>query len=121
VPSGAVENHDDMDVVRNGAGELGEVEVHHRSVGIGQNQGEGLAGGRFDGAEDVGPFEALVAEPRRSLAAGPPAVAETAFLADPCFVLEPQRNPLVGMIGLCFFQGLGEPLFLKRAWRPGSL
>ncbi|MEF2554322.1 hypothetical protein VQ042_23900 [Aurantimonas sp. A2-1-M11] len=84
VPSGAVENHDDMDVVRNGAGELGEVEVHHRLVGIGQDQGEGLAGGGFDGTEDVGPFEALVAEPGWSLAASPPAVAEAAFLANPC-------------------------------------
>jgi len=111
MPSGAVENHDDMDVLRNGAGELGEVEVHHRLVGIGQDQGEGLTGGGFDGAEDVGPFEALVAEPRRSLAAGPPAVAEAAFLANPCFILEPERNPLVWMVGLRRAQGLGEPLF----------
>lgn len=78
MPSGAVENHDDMDVLRNGVGELGEVEVHHRLVGIGQDQGEGLTGGGFDGAEDVGAFEALVAEPGRSLAAPPPAVAKAA-------------------------------------------
>ncbi|MEF2554540.1 hypothetical protein VQ042_25145, partial [Aurantimonas sp. A2-1-M11] len=119
VPSGAVENHDGMDVVRNGVGELGEVEVHHRLVGIGQDQGEGLAGGGFDGAEDVGPVEALVAKPGWSLAAGPPAVAEAAFLANPCFVLIPERNPLVGVVDVCRFQGLGEPFFLKRAWRPG--
>ena len=100
-----------MGVGGNGLGELGEIEVHHELVGIGQDEGEGRPGRGLDGTEDVGPFEALVAAAGRAFAFCPPAMAQTALLADPCLVLEPERDPLVRMSRFCCGQRGGKPPF----------
>jgi hypothetical protein len=58
-----------------------------------------MAGGGADGAEQVGPFIALLAQAAWPLAAHPSAVAGAAFLADPALVLEPQLDALARMMG----------------------
>ncbi len=72
------------------------------------------AGGGPDGGEDVHPGGiALVAQPRRALPAGPAAVADAPFLAYPGFVLEPERDTLVGVRNGDRRHRGGEPPFLN--------
>ena len=100
-----------MGVRGKGFGEFGEIEVHHELVGMGQDEGEGGPGFGLDGAEDVGPFEALVAAAGRAFAPCPPAMAQTALLPDPCLVLKPERDPLVRVGGFCSVQRGAKPPF----------
>lgn len=111
MPSGAVENHDGMDVPGQRFGELGEEDVHRHGGGFRQDQGEAGIGPRLDGAEDVGPFEALVAAARRTLSLGPPTMAKAPFLPYPRLVLEPELEPLAGVRRSCRRQSFGEAFF----------
>jgi hypothetical protein len=63
-----------------------------------------MIGAWLHGRKDVGKGEALVAKTWRALAALPPDVADTAFLADPGFVLKEQAKAFVFMRTLKFFQ-----------------
>jgi hypothetical protein len=76
-----------------------EEDLHGRRVDDGQHQRDVLAGGGPDRGEDVGPLVAELPDAGRPLAAPPPAMADTALVADPRFVLEPDLDPLVGMGG----------------------
>ena len=98
VPAGAVEHHDGVLVPGQGGREPGEELVHRRGRDLRQDEGEGLAGRGPDGGEEVGPAVALVAQARRSLAAGEPAMADAALLAKSGFIHEPQRQAFVGML-----------------------
>jgi hypothetical protein len=62
--------------------------LHRRRIGIRQHQRESVIGAWFDGSENVGEGEALVAQPRRALAPLPPDMADAAFLADARLILE---------------------------------
>lgn len=111
VPSGAIEDHDGVFVGRQGLGELGEEQGHGDRGHRGQDQGEFGAGGGFDGSEDMGPIEPLVAQAGRPLALHPPAMAGPSFLADAGFVLEEQAEALAGMGLGGGRQGFAEPFF----------
>ena len=78
--------------------------MHCWRIGIGHDESEGVISPRLDGRENIGVGEALVAEPRRSLAPLPPDVADTAFLANPRLVLEKQAYALIFMRTLKIFQ-----------------
>jgi hypothetical protein len=78
--------------------------LHGRRVDIGHHQREGIVCPRFDGGEDIGESEALVAKSRRTLAAFPPDMAGAAFLPDPRFVLEKQPDALITVRMLNYFQ-----------------
>jgi hypothetical protein len=78
--------------------------LHRRRIGIRQHQRESVIGAGFDGGEDVGEGEALVAEPRRALTPLPPDMADTALLAEARLVLEEEANAFVFMRMLKFFQ-----------------
>ena len=55
MPAGAVEHQNGMGAWRDGAGDLGEVQVHRLGVGVRQDQG-GAGGARgADGAEEARP------------------------------------------------------------------
>ena len=73
-------------------------------IGMGHDEGEGIIRARLDGREDGGEGETLAAEARRALAPLPPDVADTAFLADPRFVLEKQAYAPVFMRALNIFR-----------------
>lgn len=68
--------------------ELIEELLHCWGIGIGHDKSEGIIRTRLDGGENVGEGEALVAEPRRTLAPLPPDVADTAFLTNPRLILK---------------------------------
>ena len=87
---------------------------------IGHDQRERVVCPGFNGGEDIGESEALVAKPGRALPPLPPDVADAAFLADPRFVLEKQA-------GCAYFYAYAElfsataGLFLKAsAFAAGS-
>ena len=111
VPTGAIENHDDMVVGGQGLGELGQEQVHGDGGDGWQDEGEFGAGGGFDGGEDIGPVEPLVAHSRRPLALHPPAVTGPPLLADAGFIQEKQTDALAGLGLRGSGQGLGEPFF----------
>lgn len=125
MPARLVEDDDSMLIGREGVSEGAEKEVHRRGRDFGQNEGEGLIGRGPDDGEDVGKGEALVAEAGRALALGPPAMRDAALLAQPRFVLEPEREALVGMGAGDRVYRRSEPPFLNavcaaascRGWR----
>ena len=61
---------------------LAEEGVHRRGRDLREDEGEAVAGRRPDGAEEVGPGVALVAQTRRPLATGEPAMADAPLLAE---------------------------------------
>ena len=102
MPSGLVEDQDDVLVLADRCGELIEELLHRLGVGVRQHEREGVVGSWLDGCEDVGEREALVAEPRRTLASPPPDVARAPLLPDAGLVLEEEADALVFMRTLYF-------------------
>jgi hypothetical protein len=95
VPPGAVEDHDGVLVGRQRRREASEKLAHGRGRDRRQHQAEVAPGGWFDRCESIGKGVALIDRSGRSLAAQPPAMTGAALLADPGFILEVQRDPLV--------------------------
>jgi hypothetical protein len=85
-----------MLVFGQGFDELGEEDRHGRCIGAGQYKAEGIAGLGRDGAEDVVPFEPLVATSWRPLSFLPSVMTKSALLSNPGFVLEYKRMVLSG-------------------------
>jgi len=104
MPARLIEDHGRMFVLSEGSREAVQEHLHRRSIGIGHHQCEGVVRARLDGGEDIGKGKALVAKPRRALAALPPDMADAAFLADAGLVLEEQADTLVFMRTLKFFE-----------------
>jgi hypothetical protein len=75
VLSGLIEQHDGVGVLRGARGEAIEEYVHSVGIDLGEDEREGIIGGRPHGGIEVGGNEAVVGEARRTLALGPPAVA----------------------------------------------
>ena len=97
VPPGLVHDHDGMLAWRNGCGKPVKEQLHCCGVQLRQHQGERGAGLWLHRREQVRPGVALVTQAWRSLAADEPAVAGAALLAEPCFVLKPQRQAAAWM------------------------
>src|SRR4051794_11274745 len=85
-----------------------------------QHEGEVLAGGGPDGREDVRPGVAHVAAAGRPLPAGEPAMAHAPLLAEPGFVLEPERQALIRMRRARGSEGGLEPPFANASRAAGS-
>jgi hypothetical protein len=85
-----------------------------------QREREAFAGRRLHGGEQVRPRVALVAQACRALAAGKPAVAHAPFLAEPHFVLKPERQPLAGMLISDRTQFRLQPPFANASRAAGS-
>ena len=120
MPAGTVEQQHRVGAGGDGAGDLGEVQVHRLRVGEGQDQGG--AGGALgaDGAEDVGPFVSGVAHGARPGAAPRPDPGQRALLADARLVLEPDLERLAARrLGDGLGYRLGE-VFLKASWAASS-
>jgi hypothetical protein len=115
VPAGAIEHEHGMHIGRQGGGKACEEQVHGRGIDGRQHEGEVVARGGPDGREDVGPLIAALAQTRRALALGPPAMADPALVADPRLVLKPQLEALVGLRRGGGRQRVAKPLFMKRS------
>lgn len=102
VPAGLVEQHGDVLVIADGRSEAVEEHLHRLGIDVRHDEREGAIGSRLDGGEDVGEREALVAEPRRTLASPPPDVARAPLLPDAGLVLEEEADALVFMRTLYF-------------------
>ena len=68
VPSGLTERHDGVGVLREAGGEAIEEYVHGVGIDLGEDEREGIVGGRPHGGIEVAGNEALVGEARRTLA-----------------------------------------------------
>ena len=67
VPSGLIEQHDGVGVLRAAGGAIEEY-VHGVGIDLGEDKREGIVSGRPHGGIEVGGNEALVGEARRTLA-----------------------------------------------------
>ena len=104
MPTRLIEDHHRMFVISDGFRKAVEEDLHRLSIGVGHHQRKRVVRARLYGGEDIGEGEALVAEPRRALAARPPDMANAALLPDPRFILKKQPDTLVFMRTLNFFQ-----------------
>src|SRR5438270_9773696 len=118
MPSGLVEDQDDVLVLADRCGELIKELLHRLGVGVWQHEREGVVGAGLDRRENVGESEALVAQAWRTLAALPPDAAHATLLADAGLVLEEQAQALVFMRMLKFFEEL-RGSFKRPPARPG--
>ena len=66
VPSGLIEQHDGVGVLREADGEAIEEYVHGVGIDLGEDEREGIVGGRPHGGIEVAGNEALVGEARRT-------------------------------------------------------
>ena len=64
---GLIEQHDGVGVLREARGGAIEGYVHDVGIDLGEDEREGVVGGRPHGGIEVGGNEALVAEARRTL------------------------------------------------------
>src|SRR5690606_7225082 len=109
-----------MRVGGDGPGDLGEVQVHGFSIGEGQHQGGGGGAGGTDGAEDVGPLVAGIAQRAGAGAPPGPDAGQRALLADARLILEPDLDGLAaGHLGQDLSYRRGET-FLKASWTASS-
>lgn len=119
--AGAVEDENGVSARSDLATDFGKMQGHYLGVGGRRDDGRGRAAFRADGAEDVGPFVALIA---RRAGSGPtlgPDAGQRALLADPRFILEPYLDGLfLGAGGESLFNRRGE-VFLKSSWAASSV
>jgi len=90
MPSGLIEDHDGVGAGIDSGADLGQMRGHGRGVAPGHDQPGRLALLWADGAEDVGPFGALVVGRAGPGSAPGPTPGDGVFLPDPRLVLEPQ-------------------------------
>jgi len=121
VISRAIEDEGGVAARRDLPADLGQMQRHDFGVGGWDNEGRRGAALRTDGAEDVGPFVALVARcagPRSTL--GPDAGQRT-LLADARLILEPDFDRLVlGVVGQPRRDRRSE-VFLNASWASSSV
>ena len=79
--------------------DLIEVQLHHGSVGAGQNQADGTVARGTEGTEDIGIFVARIDGDRRPRPLGRPAMGPAAFLPNAGFILAPQFDVFIGVRG----------------------
>lgn len=89
VPAGLVEDENGMCAGIDRGADLCEVDVHRFGIAPRHDQADGLAFGRADRPEQIGPFGALIVWRTGPRAASGPAARDFVLLADPGFVLEP--------------------------------
>ena len=109
MPTGLIENQEDMLAGANSFGEFIQIDLHGVGRDLGQDERKGVIRARLDGAIDIGEGVALIASPRRPLAPREPAVTDAPFLANARFILEKETDFLVRMGLANLFQAFGEP------------
>ena len=117
----AVEHEGGVGARGNLPADLGQMQRHDLGVGGWDDEGHRGAALWTDGAEDVGPFVALVARRARPRSTPSPDAGQRALLADARLVLEPDFNGLIfGMVGEPRDDRRGE-VFLNASWASSSV
>ncbi len=120
VIAGAVHDQDGMGAWRDDAADLLKMRRHRPGIGARQNQTGGTGALGTDGAEEIGPFVALIAWRGGACPASRPDPGQASFLANPGFVLEPDLDRLrFGGIRQSVVDEVGE-VFLKVSWTAAS-
>ncbi len=113
MPASLIEDNDGVGSGIDGGADLLQVLHHGKAIAERHDKARSFALARADGAEDVGPFGALILGRRGSTSPlGPPA-GDFVLLTDASLVLEP--NLYLGSTGeaLSDFRQAGGELFLK--------
>jgi hypothetical protein len=113
MPAGLIDDEDGMGAGIDRAGDLLEMGVDRLGIAPGQNQPDGLALGRTDGAEDIGPLGALIVRRAGPCSALRPAARDLVLLPDPGFILEPQFDLYARFETRADRFDLGWEVFLK--------
>ncbi len=113
MPSGLIDEHHAVGAGIDGLADLGQMRRHRRSVTPWHDQPGALAFGGTDGAEDVGPFGALVAGCPGAGSLARPASRDLVLLPDPGLVLPPQLYLRPGREARPDLRQLGGKVFLK--------
>lgn len=117
----AIEHEGGLAARRDLPADLGQMQRHDLGVGGWDDEGRRGAALRTDGAEDVGPFVALIARRAGPCASFGPDAGQRALLADACLVLEPDFDGLVfGVVGEPCRDRCGE-VFLKASCTASSV
>jgi hypothetical protein len=87
--------------------------VHRLGIAPGQDEANGLALLRTDGAEDIGPFGALIVRRAGPCSALGPAARDLVLLTDARFVLEPEFDVYARFQALADLLDLAREVFLK--------
>ena len=109
MPSGLIENQEDMLVRANRFGELVEIDLHGVGRDFGQDEREGVIRARLHGPVDIGEGIALIASPWWPQSFRKPAVTDAPFLANARFILKKETDLLVRMGFANLFQAFGKP------------
>ena len=117
----AIENESGMAAWSDLAADLGQMQRHDLSVGGWDNEGCRGAALRTDGAEDVGPFVALIARGTGPCSTLGPDAGQRPLLADARLILEPDFDRLaLGVVGEPCRDRCGE-VFLKASCTASSV
>ena len=117
----AIEHEGGMAARRDLPADLGQMQRHNLGVGGWDNEGRRGAALRTDGAEDVGPFVALIARRTRPCSALGPDAGQRPLLANARLILEPDFDGLVfGVVGEPCRDRCGE-VFLKASCAASSV
>ena len=121
VITGAIEDEGSVAARRNPPADLRQMQGHDLGVGGWDDERRRDAALRTDGAEDVGPFVALIARRTRPCSSLGPDAGQRPLLANSCLVLEPDFDGFV-------FRVVGEPrrdrcgkVFLNACWASSSV
>jgi hypothetical protein len=117
----AIEDEGGVGARRDLPADLGQMQRHDLGVGGWDDEGRRGAALRTDGAEDVGPFVALIARRPGPCSTLGPDAGQRPLLADARLVLEPDLDGLVfGVVGQPCRDRCGE-VFLKASCAASSV
>jgi len=117
--SRAVPHQDRLHVRFQSRRQLGEEQVHDRSVESRRDQSFGLAGRGARRRQDVDETVLRLSDCAGSRSAARPDAGQRPLLTEPCFVFVEDLQPAVGMLRLDLVQSLAE-LFLNSSCAAGS-
>jgi len=96
MPARAIHDDNAMGSGGDGCADLLEMLLHGLGVGVGHHQGRALIASWADRTEDIGVLVALIGGLAWTRTFCSPLVDLAVLLANPCFILEPDFNGLVG-------------------------
>ena len=92
MPAGLIDDEDGMSAGIDGRGDFRQMGIHRLGIAPGQHEADALALFRTDCAKDIGPLGALIVRRAGPCSAPGPTACDLVLLADPGFVLEPERD-----------------------------
>jgi len=99
--------------------QLGEEQIHNRSIEPRRDQSFGLTGLGARGRQDIDETVLRLSDGARPRSDASPDTCQCPLLSEPCFVFVEDLQPAVGMLRLNFVHPLAE-LFLNSSCAAGS-